>query len=74
MDVRKAIKENCVVLTISVVVDRSEANYISRQMEKSHIAQEGIYTLNCGGERELTDDEITLVETETPTEYLFDED
>jgi hypothetical protein len=43
-----------VVLEI-VVRDEVEAKSLSREMEKSYIAQQGIFTLTCGDIQDLTD-------------------
>lgn len=45
-----------VVLTV-VVANEYEAQAVANQMGNSHIAQEGLYTLECGGTYDLTDDE-----------------
>ena len=49
-----------VTLTV-VVTDETEANGLARQMSKSHLAQEGIFTLECGGIDDLTEDELDEV-------------
>lgn len=61
-----------VTLTVAVR-NETDANYLARQMEKSMIAQEGLYTLSCGHIEDLTKDEKELVEGELP-DYLLDEE
>lgn len=52
-----------VTLTV-VVADIDDAKHLARDMEKSSLAQEGVYTLTCGDIQDLTSDEKELVESE----------
>jgi hypothetical protein len=57
-------------VSLSIVVHDEEAQVISRQMEKSFIAQEGIFTLECGHVEDLTDEELEEVKSQVPQELL----
>jgi hypothetical protein len=60
-------------VTLTVVVrDEDEGNALARQMEKSPIAQEGIFTLTCGDVQDLTEEERDEVESQVPPEILED--
>ena len=60
-------------VAISIVVKTEvDAKILAREMEKSYIAQQGVYTLVCGDIEDLTEDEKHLVFSEVPTEYLND--
>jgi hypothetical protein len=60
-------------VSISVVVHEEEAQVVSRMMEKSMVAQEGIFTLECGHIEELTDDELEEVQSQVPSDLLDNE-
>ncbi len=52
-------------VTLTVVVeDTTDANILANEMCKSHIAQQGVYTLTCGYIEDLTDEEQELVDSE----------
>ena len=58
------------VITMQVVVSDEMAEATSKMVEQSAIAQQGIYTLDCGSVRELNDEEKQEVEDSVPSEYL----
>lgn len=45
------------VVTLSIICKKSDVSTVQRQMEGSPVAQLGVYTINCGGVRDLTPDE-----------------
>lgn len=55
---------------MQVVVSDELAKATSKMVEQSAIAQQGIYTLDCGSIRELTNEEKQEVEDSVPAEYL----
>ncbi len=59
-------------VTLEVIVKEEFADSVSKEMERSHLAQEGVYTLNCGGVSDLTKEELEEVESQVPIEYLED--
>jgi len=52
-----------VSLTI-VVQNEEEAQSLARQMEKSYIAQQGLYVLDCGSVEKLSEEETEIVISE----------
>jgi len=45
------------VVTLSIICRKSDVSTVQRQMEGSPLAQLAVYTINCGGVRDLTPDE-----------------
>jgi len=45
------------VVTLSIICNRPDVSTVQRQMEGSPVAQLAVYTINCGGVRDLTPDE-----------------
>jgi len=45
------------VVTLSIICSKSDVSTVQKQMEGSPVAQLGVYTINCGGVRDLTPDE-----------------
>ena len=45
------------VVTLSIICKKSDVSTVQRQMECSQVAQLGVYTINCGGVRDLRPDE-----------------
>jgi hypothetical protein len=60
-----------VTLTI-VVEDEADANILAKEMTNSYIAQQGIFTLECGGIYDLTAEDKEEVESQCP--HLTEED
>lgn len=54
-----------VTLTI-VVEDERDANILAKDMCNSYIAGQGIYTLECGGISNLTEEEEQEVKSQCP--------
>ncbi len=59
-------------VTLEVIVKEEFAYAVSKEMEDSHLAQQGIYTMNCGGVSDLTNEELEEVESQVPSDYLED--
>ena len=61
-------------VTITVVVRDEEADMVSKDMERSHIAQDGVYTLACGHIEDLTPEELEEVKSQVPPEILGEDE
>jgi len=46
------------IVTLSIVCKESDVSIVQKEMEDSTIAKIGAYTINCGGVRDLTPDEL----------------
>ena len=46
------------VVTLSIICKESDVSTVQKEMEDSPVAQLGAYTVNCGGVRDLTPDEL----------------
>jgi hypothetical protein len=60
-----------VVLEV-VVRDEDEGRALAREMENSHVAGQGIFTLTCGDIQDLSEDEKEEVLSQIPPEVLED--
>lgn len=52
------------IITLKVVVRDENAKVVSKLFEDSHLAQEGLYTLDAGGISDLTKEELEEVNDE----------
>ena len=58
---------------LTIVTDFYDAETVASIMEKSYVAQQGIFTLECGSISNLTKDEFEDVVSQSPP-YYIDED
>lgn len=62
-------KYNLKVHTFAIIASKDEN--IGQQFEDSYIAQLGLYVTDCGNKRDLTPEEVELIESELP-EYILE--
>lgn len=60
------------LIKLAVVAREEDVDEIAREMEKSHIAQMGFYTFDCGGVEDLADEDLDFIIDELP-DWLIDE-
>ena len=53
-------------VTLTVITHDKDANVIAREMEKSYVAQLGIFTLACGDIQNLTKEDKEEFEEQKP--------
>lgn len=60
------------LIKLAVVAREEDVDEIAIEMEKSHIAQMGFYTFDCGAVEDLTDEDLDFIVDELP-DWLVDE-
>jgi hypothetical protein len=64
--------KNLKLITLSVVVENTDVDFVSKEMENSPLAEMGYYTMQCGDVRDLTKKEIKEILSQLPEEVVDD--